>query len=1475
MTEGARSDGILAQAVGGGGGLGGMTRTVALQIGGAPSGTTTRTATVSVGGDGGSGAVGGAVEVKSSGVVYTKGDEAFGIRAQSIGGGGGIGGAVLNVRAQGTNSNDSFDLNIGGSGGTGAAGGMVEVLNTGLIVTEGRGAAGISANSIGGGGGDGGIVAEVVGGYTGADKQSHRYVMNIGGSGGDGGTGGDVTVTNRAVAGVKDSGTISTSGERAYGIFAQSLGGGGGNGSTILSLTALKSGENSASVGLNIGGFGGTGDGAGKVVVDNAGLIQTTGADAYGVLAQSIGGGGGNGGMVIAANLLIGALSNAPLVSLGGIGGDGGDGGEVIVANSGRILTTGARAHGIVAQSIGGGGGDAQMGFSLTGEAKSLILSNALAATVGAVGGGSGGQGGAVGVNHSGDITVLGDGAMAIKAESINGGGGTLGLDFSGIIGLPGQPYLKPDGSTGRVDPMVVAKAGAENVSGAAGGQVTVKSSGTFGAAGKSGVASFAQSIGGGGGAIDLKLLLSGQLDEVNVDAPVASQVKLDLGGSGGQDVGGGSVASEHTGQIVTTGVNTAGVLAQSIGGGGGRASGDLAVPTGALLGTTTLTLGGVNQSGAAGGGVTRTQGGAITTTAANATGAILQSIGGGGGSAGLNLSGAGAGGANVAAAFGAQGGAGLSGGDVSGAFTGGVATLGDHALGLAVQSIGAGGGEVHVTGSPKLSVTLGGTGGAAGDGGDVVLTNSGAIQTAGEGAHGVFLQSIGGGGGAAFGGSTASTVALNAGGVGDGGHIDFRQTGDILAGGAGSYGVVAQSLGGGGGWVDGKFAGAAGGAGQGGAIDLVLSGQVYAGGLDSTAVLAQSLGKDGAGNIAVRTTGSVRGGSGTGAGVQISGGAANGLSNSGLISAVSGKAIVSGQGDERVDNRGVVIGDIDLGAGTNAFDNQVGGAFMAFKTIDLRDPAGTGPVSTSGGGISTLGVSAQAVPNGAATFTNAGDFLMGLSAARVPIDLAGGATFANLDGAGDARTNAYYGARVINTVALDGHFVQTATGRSVFDVAFGPYASDRVDVTGDVNLAGTGDVTLTWLQDAKPVTLFSAGGLATDAGFKVTDTLAMDYRVQTSGGAVQLAFDTHFDQGFLALNERALGKHMNSAITLGDSGGVGRLMALIGNLQVGQEAAYKAIFANLNPEPHLAPLRSQLASANGFSQQLFGCANPTLQVDGKCSWAVIERAVADGERDADTLAVKAEGGRLRGGFEQSLDGGWSFATAVGYERLDRVKVDGGRSWSQGQGFSAGAGFKRRSGGAEMAFSLSGGWQWMETARLVDVFTIGRAESDPESGYVRADARFAYVMENGRLFVRPALNVWGTGLHQRRFEERGLDGLGARGLSDTQWIGTANPELTLGFVMKETARSQAAVSFTVGGLFNSTDRIQMPFQLLGANASADPAQIRTALDRSGWRAGVDFHVIGDDRVSVKFNYTTEFGDRTSNQAAGLNLRVRF
>jgi hypothetical protein len=71
-------------------------------------------------------------------------------------------------------------------------------------------------------------------------------------------------------------------------------------------------------------------------------------------MAQSIGGGGGNGGFAISAS---GAENAALSLALGGKGGAGGTAQLASVDSTGNITTKGAQADGIIAQSLGGGGG--------------------------------------------------------------------------------------------------------------------------------------------------------------------------------------------------------------------------------------------------------------------------------------------------------------------------------------------------------------------------------------------------------------------------------------------------------------------------------------------------------------------------------------------------------------------------------------------------------------------------------------------------------------------------------------------------------------------------------------------------------------------------------------------------------------------------------------------------------------------------------------------------------------------------------------------------------------------------------------------------------------------------------------------------------------------------------------------------------------------------------------------------------------
>ncbi|MBS0396423.1 MAG: autotransporter domain-containing protein, partial [Proteobacteria bacterium] len=205
------------------------------------------------------------------------------------------------------------------------------------------------------------------------------------------------------------------------------------------------------------------------------------------------------------------------------------------------------------------------------------------------------------------------------------------------------------------------------------------------------------------------------------------------------------------------------------------------------------------------------------------------------------------------------------------------------------------------------------GNGGAGGAGGAVSVTSTGSIATSGAGAHGVFAQSIGGGGGVAFGPAT--------------------------------FGLPFA------------FAGSNGDAGMAGDVTVTTSADISATGANAFAILAQSEGGSGNGRIAIDVNGGhVTGGSGAGAAVGFLGGSDNRLVNHGTLGSVSGLAgyaITGGAGDETVTNYGTVIGNIDLGAGNNHFVNEAGATLHSGAILNL----GSGALLENSGALSPGGV--------------------------------------------------------------------------------------------------------------------------------------------------------------------------------------------------------------------------------------------------------------------------------------------------------------------------------------------------------------------------------------------------------------------------------------------------------------------------------------------------------------------------------------
>ncbi len=921
-TKGDASPGLTGLSIGGGGGHSGVT------VSGALSSQTSIDA--SVGGSGGDGGTAGTVSVTTTEAISTEGHSSAAITAHSSGGGGGSShftGSFSGV------SSGSVNASVGGRGGAAGDGGQVTVTTDGDLGTRGHNAPGISAMSIGGGGGDSGVTV------SGALASGTGIGVSVGGDGGSSGSGGKVTVASTS--------TISTQGTHSVGIRAKSIARSGGNAGTVVTGTAVSGGT----VGVSVGGSGGSGGNSADVMVTSRGGVTTAGAYASAITAQSIAAGGGSAkGTVTASGLSLGNFN----VTVGGNGGSGGTAGNVAVDSSGALKTTTHHAFGILAQSHGGAGGGG--GFAAEGGFTAGEVSGQLAATVGGSGG-SGGAAGAVMVEARTSIETADYGAIGILAQSIGGNGGDGGNVYTGNLNF------STDGSS-----QVDIDIGGSGGSGATAAVVRVNNDASITTTGYLAEGIVAQSIGGNGGNGGNTYSVIG-----GISASATANVELNIGGTGGTGAFADTAGIVNNGEITTSRGGATALRAQSIGGGGGRggsaASINLRLPSRTPSGTSvnaniSMQVGGDGGNGNDGGDASVVNNARITTEGNSAKGVIAHSVGGGGGDGGpassFAISFAGACTlARVVGAFNCSsatnpsqttqirptltaviGGDGAGGGDAGTASVqneGDISTRGSASHAIVAHSHGGGGGngadgdlglvgwttnqtaeEIARLGTTfttlpsltNISISVGGSAGAAGDGGEVNVRSLGLAKTSGAHAFGVHAQSVGGGGGNAGAGISGlwsvATVGGRGSGGGDGGSVTVAPP-FIETEGEGSVGVFAQSVGGGGGtagdveeafiapWADlniGVGVGvqeAAGAGGNGGSVTVNADGTIATKGAKAHGIVAQSVG--GSGGIA-GITGLVEG-----ANINNFAGSAGDAGNSGDIDVIAGGPVtVSGR---------------------------------------------------------------------------------------------------------------------------------------------------------------------------------------------------------------------------------------------------------------------------------------------------------------------------------------------------------------------------------------------------------------------------------------------------------------------------------------------------------------------------------------------------------------------------------------------------
>ncbi|AJY48301.1 hypothetical protein TM49_17195 [Martelella endophytica] len=1510
-TLGDFSPGLIAQSVGGGGGNGGSAKNYSVASFFA----------LQTGGRGGDGGKGGMVSIKQNNLqITTSGAQAPGIIAQSVGGGGGTGGNASYFNAT-AGFNAAFIL--GGSGGSGGAGQSVDVnlsnatIFTGAALQGGdvsipADSAGIIAQSVGGGGGNGGSTSAkdfVIAAPTGTGVPvAFNYQAASGGNGGTGGNGGDVNVSLDAQS------RLTTLGDGSHGIIAQSIGGGGGNGgdSSVLSTTLGDEDtvEVTASVALGggagnilsgkIDGIKGTngnyffstagGGGGGVVSVDlgssssGAAISDTTARIAgptpaatlltysdssYGILAQSVGGGGGNGGMGNSnAYSQGGVVSLKADIGLGGKGGQGGIGGSVTVNEYGdfNIQTQGSGSKAIVAQSIGGGGGASQGGtLYIAGDAKGY--DGRLNVGVG-MSGGDGGDGGDVTANIYGGVQTFGGDADAIVLQSIGGGGGiggSLGSDASShkILDLIGNVEdqigrLTDAGNTYELSVDVGGSGG----SGGDGKTVNLNFTGQVTTMGDWADGAVLQSVGGGGGQGG---------SSVASGSSITANVEVAVGGKGGKGGAGGAVdfyfepyGSDY---IHTYGYAAYGLLAQSIGGGGGQ-GGD-----GSDSQTGTLAIGGDGGGTGGGGG----NGGAVATSnvstphivtnGSDAIGVAAQSIGGGGGQggAGNSTEATRIRSAEFSVSIGGKGGVAGDGGTVDLDFGTGtdIVTYGDRSFGLLMQSIGGGGG-IGATGTVAggLDLSIGGQGGAGGDGKALTLNfaaSSGqGIETSGAGAHALVAQSIGGGGG--IGGDATGGILTvlpinteaSGGATGNGGAIGLTLNGPLVATGAEAFGILAQSLGGGGGFGgQGNGSGFAGvsstaTSGTGGAITINSSGTVSATGTHGVGIFAQSEGISGNNKVEINLSGSgkVSGGhSDDAAAVWVVGGTENTLTLTDSASIQSG---ASATGNDYNSNFAVYY--------------TANGASSASLTVDNQ---GSGSISGSVSNASqTSDVEAQAI-----SITN---------------------------GVNGTLTDGYiYDADIVNngtfeigrsrrpgTTVVSGDFEQGATGWLIPDIDLNHSNADLLSLEGDAALDGTlGLNAISLLPNRSARFLTVAGDMS--GGLTPRDSTLFDYQIDTVG---QEMFFSVTGADFTPASVTNLNSDQHQLATtlqkIWDGGGnnaFGNLFGAFATQTDGAPGKYAGTLDELRPRAAFATAVEQNFEMLEFGASLMSCPEfegATVKVtEGSCAWASVSgsndqrAAVANAASyDLDTLTFQFGG-------QKEFTPGWFLGGSFAYQQ-SWLSQDSGSVSGNGDAGYAGVSLKHEIDGWTFAGALSGSYGSYDIDRAINIPYVSEVvSSSPEVAAGSFTGRIAKMIDLDTVYLKPYVDLDAVYTWQDGYTESGTYGLRVDGHG--QWSFAASPNIEIGSRYNFDSGQTLRLYGRLGMTFMSGDDWQTSAQFTSWSGAGNSFETSLQYDNTFATVAAGFQLTTLKNVDLRLEYEGHFSDKLTSSAGKVRLSVPF
>jgi len=569
---------------------------------------------------------------------------------------------------------------------------------------------------------------------------------------------------------------------------------------------------------------------------------------------------------------------------------------------------------------------------------------------------------------------------------------------------------------------------------------------------------------------------------------------------------------------------------------------------------------------------------------------------------------------------------------------------------------------------------------------------------------------------------------------------------------------------------------------------------------------------------------GDVRGGAVYGKGVHIGGGKNNVITLNGVVSAASNLAVFGTTGNDTIISNKGVIGNIDLGGGTNAFHNTAASTLLTLDYVKLN------------GGL----------------LTNDGLLTPG-------------------------------GNGLVQVSSVEGDFRQTATGVFLADLDLGKTGKageiDRLDITGSLDLKGK-----FVLQIADPghilpgdhtASILNGSGVVTASGLQLVAPVSSiaTFELTTTADDLNLHYVVDFSPTGFNVNRTAVGDHINNIQLAGSTDAFAPVTAeLFWEPSQVKLADYYDSFSAETYADQVAVTNFAIA---GFTDSMMTCpTTPGRDEADSCVWTKAGGRQLKLDATAQDMAFKERSTGLSGGFENAAGPHWRFGAALSGES-PRTGIPT-RTQGDGDRYQVGVVAKASDGPASLAMALNAGTSTVDTRRAVLLPSgLRMAEAKQKQSFQAVTVRAAYRFGDAHAYAKPIAEISQTRIQTDAFAEKGAGALNLVAPKQVDQATRVSAKLEVGaeFMQGVTAIRPYARIGASHLLSGRAPQFTTAFE--GAAPVAGLYDVAARLDKTTADAELGVSLLNANGASAKVNWSGQFGDRVSNQSLAVKLTVPF